>query len=82
MTADDATTPEQQRLLREIVRFGTTSVKQIMTPRQDVFALEAGKVLPEVLDAVSENGYSRVPIFQPSCNNKNIATGRDLNVTH
>ncbi len=25
---------------------------------------------------------SRVPIFQPSCNNKNIATGRDLNVTH
>lgn len=64
LTSDDATTPEQQRLLREIVRFGNTSVKQIMTPRQDVFALEDGKGLPEVLEAVSENGYSRVPIFQ------------------
>jgi putative hemolysin len=64
LTSDDATTPEQQRLLREIVRFGNTSVKQIMTPRQDVLAIESGKALSEVLGSVSENGYSRVPIFQ------------------
>lgn len=63
LTADEATTPEQQRLLREIVRFGTTSVKQIMTPRQDIFAVDGSKELPSILEAVSENGYSRVPVF-------------------
>jgi putative hemolysin len=63
LTADEATTPEQQRLLREIVRFGTTSVKQIMTPRQDVFAVDGAKDLPTILEAVSENGYSRVPVY-------------------
>ncbi|HAB32271.1 MAG TPA: gliding motility-associated protein GldE, partial [Cryomorphaceae bacterium] len=54
----------QQRLLREIVRFGSTSVKQIMTPRQEIFALEDEKALADVLEVVSENGFSRIPIYQ------------------
>ena len=64
LTSDDATTPDQQRLLREIVRFGSTSVKQIMTPRQEIFALEDEKALADVLEVVSENGFSRIPIYQ------------------
>ena len=39
LTSDEATTPEQEKLLREIVKFGSTSVIQIMTPRQEIFAI-------------------------------------------
>lgn len=66
LTSDEATTPEQQRLLREIVKFGSTSVKQIMTPRQDIFAINSDLDIKKVLESVSENGYSRIPIFQKS----------------
>ena len=66
LTSDEATTPEQQRLLREIVKFGSTSVKQIMTPRQDIFAINSNLDIKKVLESVSENGYSRIPIFQKS----------------
>ena len=64
LTSDEATTPDQQRLLREIVRFGSTSVKQIMTPRQEVFAVDSSKNMTEVLESIAQNGYSRVPVFK------------------
>ncbi|CAI8383413.1 MAG: Magnesium and cobalt efflux protein CorC [Owenweeksia sp. TMED14] len=79
LTSDEATTPDQQRLLREIVRFGSTSVKQIMTPRQEIFAIDAESSIKNVLESVSENGYSRVPIFKENMDNiSGILHAKDL----
>ena len=79
LTSEEATTPEQQRLLREIVKFGSTSVKQIMTPRQDIFAINSDLDIKMVLKSVSENGYSRIPIFQESLDSiSGILHAKDL----
>ena len=79
LTSDEATTPEQEKLLREIVKFGSTSVKQIMTPRQEIFAITSKMNLKNVLESVSENGYSRIPIYEESLDSiQGILHAKDL----
>ena len=64
LTDSSATSTQQKLWLREIVRFGTTSIKQICTPRQDLIDLNSGWDIKEVLKVVTESGYSRLPVYQ------------------
>lgn len=57
---------EEQKLLEGIVRFGNTNVKQIMTPRLDVTALEKNAPYAEVLNLIREAGFSRIPVYSES----------------
>lgn len=64
LTQESTSGIEEQRLLEGIVRFGNTNVKQIMTPRLDVIALEEKKTYQEVLQSIRDAGFSRIPVFQ------------------
>jgi gliding motility-associated protein GldE len=64
LTDSSATSTQQKLWLREIVRFGTTSIKQICTPRQDLIDLSSAWDIKEVLKVVTESGYSRLPVYQ------------------
>lgn len=64
LTDSSATNTQQKKWLREIVRFGSTSIKQICTPRQDLVDLGSDLSLNEVLKVVTESGYSRLPVYQ------------------
>ncbi|MCE2816975.1 MAG: gliding motility-associated protein GldE [Cryomorphaceae bacterium] len=64
LTDSSATTMQQKKWLREIVRFGSTSIKQICTPRQDLVDVSSEWGLSEVLRVVTESGYSRLPVYQ------------------
>ena len=64
LTDSSATSTQQKLWLREIVRFGTTSIKQICTPRQDLIDLNSAWDIKEVLKVVTESGYSRLPVYQ------------------
>ncbi len=55
---------EEQRILEGIVKFGNTTVKQIMKPRMDVVAIEQSTSYKEVLSCILNSGYSRIPVFQ------------------
>ena len=57
---------EEQKLLEGIVRFGNTNVKQVMTQRLDVMALDKNMPYPEVLDQIRESGFSRIPVYEES----------------
>ena len=57
---------EEQKLLEGIVRFGNTNVKQVMTQRLDVMALDKKMPYPEVLDQIRESGFSRIPVYEDS----------------
>lgn len=66
LTTDLNTKEEEQRILRGIVKFGSTEVRQVMTPRVDVIAFD-GETGYDVLKAnILENGFSRIPIFEES----------------
>ncbi len=57
---------EEKKILEGIVKFGQTDVKQIMTPRMDVVAIDKETPYAEVLDLVANEKYSRYPVFKES----------------
>jgi putative hemolysin len=63
-TSSDETTYEEKEILKGIVNFGTISAKQIMRSRIDINAFDAEMNFHELLEAVNNSGYSRVPIYR------------------
>ena len=66
LTKDANGDEEEHKMLKGIVRFGNTDVKQIMTPRTDITAFDIDTEFEELIDGVVESGYSRIPIFTES----------------
>lgn len=66
LTKDDETTPDEEKILKGIVRFGNTDVKQIMKPRTEVVAFEYETDFKELLEELVDQGFSRVPIYKES----------------
>ena len=60
---------EEQAMLEGIIRFGDETVKEIMTPRQDVTAFEIRDSFPDILRQIAASNYSRVPVYQNSIDN-------------
>lgn len=63
---DGESADKESQILKGIVKFGNTDVKQIMTPRVDLIALEVEDNYQEVMEVVLENGYSRLPVYKES----------------
>jgi CBS domain containing-hemolysin-like protein len=70
---------EDRELVRSVVEFGDKVVREVMTPRPEIFAV-AGKTTLEVFTAeVNEHNLSRVPVYGGSIDNiTGIAFARDL----
>ena len=66
LTNQSETTQEEQKILEGIVTFGNTEVRQVMSPRIDIFAIEIGKRFAEIIDEIVEKGYSRIPVYKES----------------
>lgn len=64
LTGDITSNKEEKKILEGIVKFGQTDVKQIMTPRMDVKAIEFDSNYQEVLDSVVDAKYSRIPVYE------------------
>ncbi len=60
---NEETSPEERRILRSVVNFGSITVKQIMRPRVDIVAFNINLTLPELLPEILQWGYSRVPVY-------------------
>jgi gliding motility-associated protein GldE len=58
--------PDEQRILEGIVKFGNTDVKQIMKPRMDVTAVQEGTPFKDLIETVIQSGYSRIPVYNNS----------------
>lgn len=60
---------EEKKMIHSIFEFTDTTVKEIMIPRTTVFAVEASKTLEEIWDAITGNGYSRIPVYEEGIDN-------------
>lgn len=69
ITADDSTTEEDKELLRGIIKFGNTYVREIMKSRVDVVAVDKKTPFKELINIIREAGYSRIPVFHKSFDN-------------
>ncbi|GAB5556665.1 MAG: gliding motility-associated protein GldE [Schleiferiaceae bacterium] len=66
LTDEDATTDDEHKILQGIVKFGSTTVKQIMKPRTDVVALDVQYSYEEVMNVIVSHGFSRIPVYAES----------------
>jgi len=57
-------TAEEQKLLEGIVTFGNTEVRQVMSPRIDIFALDVTEPFRDILPKIVKTGYSRIPVYR------------------
>jgi putative hemolysin len=57
---------DDERLLQSIVDFGETMVKEVMTPRTDIAAVEEAATIERVADLFIETKYSRLPVYRGS----------------
>jgi putative hemolysin len=55
---------DEREMIASICDFDATLVREIMVPRIDMVALEAGSSIEEALDVIVESGYSRIPIYE------------------
>jgi putative hemolysin len=66
-------------LVRSAVEFGDKVVRDVMTPRPEVFAVHGGMTLEEFLSALNEHPFSRVPVYQDAVDRiTGIAFSHDL----
>ena len=58
---------EEQMLIHRIFEFDDTNASEIMTPRTDMFVIEADAQLD--LKAITESGFTRIPVIENTIDN-------------
>ncbi len=60
---------DESRLLRSVVDFGETLVREVMTPRPDIVAIRATSTIADLRKLVEEQEYSRLPVYTDNLDN-------------
>jgi CBS domain containing-hemolysin-like protein len=60
---------DESRLLRSVVDFGETLVREVMTPRPDIVAIRADATLDDLRQLVRDQEYSRLPVYTDNLDN-------------
>lgn len=72
-----------RELVRNVVEFGDKIVREVMTPRPEMFAVPASLSLADFTAAVNEHNVSRIPVYGASIDDiTGIAFARDLLHVH
>jgi len=68
-----------RELVRSAVEFGDKLVREVMTPRPEIFAVKDSTTLEQFLELLREHVYSRVPVFSKTLDSiTGIAFSHDL----
>jgi putative hemolysin len=68
-----------RELVRSAVEFGDKLVREVMTPRPEVFAVSESITLERFLELLKKHNYSRVPVYSGTLDNiKGLAFAHDL----
>lgn len=62
-------TKTEQELISSIFEFSNTTAKEIMVPRTDVIAINLNTPRDRLIQIVTEEGYSRMPVYKESVDN-------------
>jgi putative hemolysin len=70
---------DEARLIEQVVEFGDKRVRDVMTPRPDVIAIQASATLEELRQLVVKTKFSRLPVYEKSLDDiVGIAFARDM----
>ncbi len=60
---------EEQLMIYKVFDFNDKTAREIMTSRQNVFAVDVDDNIDEILEKVINSGYSRIPVYKDSIDN-------------
>ena len=60
---------DERQMLQSIVDFSDTLVREVMTPRPDIVAIETSATLDQLRTFFREQEYSRIPVYTESLDN-------------
>lgn len=66
LTNDIHSNQQEHQILKGIVKFGETSVKEVMTARVNVVAIEKETPFNKIIEVILESGHSRIPVYEDS----------------
>jgi putative hemolysin len=66
---EDELEEEEREMISAIVEMGETTVREIMTPRIDIIALDADDPAQESINAILNSTYSRFPVYEGTIDN-------------
>jgi len=58
-----------RELIQSVVEFGDKTVREVMTPRPDVFAVPGETTIAEFTEMIHQTPYSRVPVYEDTLDN-------------
>ncbi len=61
--SNDLESEKQVDILKGIIKFNDVSIKQVMTPRTEVYGVDFNEPYDEVLKVVKDSGFSRMPVY-------------------
>jgi len=60
---------DEREMIHSIIEFGDTVAREVMTPRTDVYAVEANATLQEVAALIRDSGHTRIPVYHDTIDN-------------
>jgi CBS domain containing-hemolysin-like protein len=63
---DGVIEPEERKMIDNVLRLEETAARDIMVPRVDIVAVAEDASPQEIVDAITERGHSRLPVFRES----------------
>jgi CBS domain containing-hemolysin-like protein len=54
---------EERQLIRSIIDFGDTVVREVMVPRPDMVAIAQDSTVAQAMECAITNGFSRIPVY-------------------
>jgi putative hemolysin len=60
---------DDRKLIESVVAFGDKTVREVMTPRPKLVAIEANRSLEDLRELVIHEQYSRIPVYERSIDN-------------
>ncbi|MDX1981300.1 MAG: hemolysin family protein [Bryobacteraceae bacterium] len=58
-----------EQLIQSVVAFGDKTVREVMTPRPNIVAIEAERTLEDLRQLVINEQYSRIPVYETTIDN-------------
>jgi putative hemolysin len=55
---------DDRKLIESVVAFGDKTVREVMTPRPKIVAIEANRTLEDLRELVIHEQYSRIPVYE------------------
>lgn len=59
----------ETEMINSIFEFDDTVVKEVMTPRTDIAAININASLEEIMDVIVEEHFSRIPVYEETIDN-------------